>query len=47
MLPVPVLFGGRASFSALIHVTSTINLCKALFSSKEAGNLSHHVVQQL
>lgn len=30
MLPIPVFFGGRASFSTLIQMTSTINLCKAV-----------------
>lgn len=47
MFALPVLLGERASFSALICVTSTINLCKAFFSSKEAGDFSHRIVQQL
>lgn len=31
MLPVLVVFGGRASFGVLIQMTSTINLCKGFF----------------
>lgn len=48
-LPIPVFFGGRASFSTLIQMTSTINLCKAVlviffFPSKRAGNFSHSII---
>lgn len=48
--PTPVLSGGRAPFSAvIIHMTSTIKLCKAsfFFSSKQAGDFGHRTVEQL
>lgn len=57
MLPIPVamfFFGGRASFSTLIQMTSTINLCKPLvltfslpllrFSSQRGGSFSHSII---
>lgn len=47
MLPVLVVFGGRASFGVLIQMTSTINLCKGFFffySSKRTGNFSHSIM---
>lgn len=46
MLPVLVVFGGRASFGVLIQMTSTINLCKGFFfySSKRTGNFSHSII---
>lgn len=45
ILPVPVVFVGRASFSTLIQMTSTINLCKAggffsLFPPREQAILA-------
>lgn len=46
-LPIPVFFGAWASFSTLIQMTSTTNLCKALlifFPSKTAGNFSHSII---
>lgn len=47
MLPIPVFVGGRASFSTLIQMTSTIHLCKAffpLFAFQKAGNFSHSII---